>query len=243
MGFTFRPIIVFPQRLIKPLNAPITEDVGDMNTWERWPMTFWVPHAQLQVGHVTRVQKLTDATIGITFSELSRASICFTSVITNALYDRIEKDDIDRAWLAPEVLTYKWPNSANSETVVQPLLDRGITDTLDFGEIESEFNFEFKNQTVGVNSPIIQEHNATIRMSDEALDKAVRRHFQIHPPIHWASCEEVERWFKKAEEDNSEEFKELAEYPLAKAQFNAWRSYITALAPTEARVVLLFPMT
>lgn len=248
MGFHFEPTIVWPHTAYR---EPVTDDLfSEAPPSPRVPheLRVWLPHESLRLGHTTRVEKLDIPHIAEGIGPHERAVICFSSVIVNGIYDSLEqifsgKDP--RELVAPPFLIHRpggdWLRPRSLENQLdEVLLDHpGASSAIDLGSRGCAQHELFP----WPGTQAMADHNWALNLSAKALTHRLQtNHFILYSPVLWASMKNVDEWFAKAESEESPQWRHSRSNPASAAQYQAWRSWVGALAETEARMLFVFPL-
>lgn len=250
MGFHFEPLIVWPHRAYREEKS---EDffLPVVPAPPRIPheVVVWRPHEALRLGHTTRVEKLDIPHIAEGIGPHERAVICFTSVIVHGIFGRLEQIFAGHGHpseiVAPPFLLYRRDDMTGPERRLDALQHQhpGTAAALDVGPRGGMDFLSSSEPFPRPDSETMAEHNRALRMSIDGLVARLQsHHFILYPPVLWATMQEVDSWFAKAADDRGPQWRHSRAHPDSAAQYQAWRSWVRALAGTEARMLFVFPL-
>lgn len=246
MGYHFAVQTMWPSRHTRAPKEFIFDSLPQeqLPPLEVHPLTVWRPRDTLDVGHVTRIQKLSIPHIAEGIGRHERAGICFAGVITRHIYAWHEALETGEG-LVPDLQAIIAPpfyGDARVPFVTDEGLDAHLltfpsrVDVMDFGDLE------YRPALSRLDAFKVSQHNRALELPLEELHaRVVGVHPVLTPPVYWAPAWVVRTWFDETEEQDLPEWAELAEHSEARAQYQAWRKFIEALAGTRARMLFLFP--
>lgn len=248
MGFRFEPLIVWPSTVYREATDFILPDGALRPPPVPHEVRVWSPFESLRLGHTTRLEKLDIPHIAASIGPHERAVICFTSVIVHGIFDRLEQvfsglvppSEI----VAPPFLLYRDDDMSSTEGRLDALLlqhpgasaalDVGPRGRTDFWPLIGGERFPWPDATTAA------DHNRALHMSVDALVARMRLlHFILYPPVLWATMREVDSWFTEADGLQGQYARA---HPVSWMQYQAWRSWVQALAGSEARMLFVFPL-
>ncbi len=230
MGFKVEIAILFPESEWSPGVEPSNR------------IKVWRPYFKIDLGHLTRVAKLSISHLVERFTPFERAGICFMSVVFENHSAKIGL--AQHEVIAPRFLVYSEDDFAEpSRETFDRLRAKNIREVIDLGPRQTYDHFVSRSKYIYPGESEMKEHNVLHECDDEMLKYTLAH---SHPalqraPLRWDSAANIADWMKDAQMRNNEEWQEVSKTPVSLALYHGLQTQLREFAAVDAHVLFIFP--